>query len=204
DPGVVGMALEADAEHVPGLPVVPVRRRPDRNDACDGLSVVDPDLHAQPRSAFAQGQQVVVDCEPLRLRPWHARVPLRACCGAEPTGLVEVAARGRPEVAGNSAGAPAQVVDRRDVGEDTKALDLAEVEAGLPQAGRVDYERRLAVLFLGLDEPGYAFVGQVATPRISYAGGTPAWIFSWRRTIPSSSASGRGGQPGTCMSTGAL
>jgi hypothetical protein len=154
DPGVVGMAVEADAHHVPGLSLVPVGGRPDRDDARDGLSVVEPDLHAEPGSAVTHGEQVVVDGEALRLRPRHARVPLRARCGAEPTWQVEVAARGGPEVAGDPTGAPAQVVDRRDVGKDTKAFDVAEMEAGLGQAGRVDDERRLAVLLLGLDEPG--------------------------------------------------
>ncbi|HEU4942276.1 MAG TPA: hypothetical protein VFT18_03365 [Gaiellaceae bacterium] len=41
------------------------------------------------------------------------------------------------------------------------------MEARLPQAGGVDDERRLAVLFAGLDETGYALEGQLATPRIS-------------------------------------
>jgi hypothetical protein len=57
---------------------------------------------------------------------------------------------------------------------------------------------------VGLDEAGDTLVGQDATPRISYAGGTPALIFSCSRTIPSTSASGRGGQPGTWMSTGVI
>jgi len=44
----------------------------------------------------------------------------------------------------------------------------------------------------------------VATGRRSYAGGTPARTASCRRMIPSISASGRGGQPGTWMSTGTI
>ncbi len=97
--------------------------------------------------------------------------------------------------------APAEVVDGRDVGEEIEAFLVSEVRAGLDEAGRVDDERRLAERLLALDQPGDAFKGQLATPRISYAGGTPALIFSWSRTMPSTSASGRGGQPGTWMST---
>src|SRR5437867_12944519 len=97
--------------------------------------------------------------------------------------------------------APAEVVDGRDVGEEVEALLVPEVRAGLDDARRVDDERRLAVRLLALDEPGDSLVSQLATPRISYAGGTPALIFSWRRPMPSMSASGRGGQPGAWMST---
>ena len=100
--------------------------------------------------------------------------------------------------------APAEVVDGREVGQEVEALLVAEVRAGLDDAGRVDDERRLAVRLLALDEPRDAFEGQLATPRISYAGGTPALIFSWSRTMPSTSASGRGGQPGTWMSTATI
>ena len=49
-----------------------------------------------------------------------------------------------------------------------------------------------------------ALVDYPATPRISYAGGMPALIRSCSRTMPSISASGRGGQPGTYMSTGMI
>jgi hypothetical protein len=49
---------------------------------------------------------------------------------------------------------------------------------GLRQARRVDDDRRLAVFFADLDEPGNAVVVQDDTPRSSYAGGTPAMTFS--------------------------
>ena len=100
--------------------------------------------------------------------------------------------------------APAEVIDRGDVGEEVEAFLVAEVGAGLDDPRRVDDERRLAVLVAALDEARNALEGQLATPRISYAGGTPALIFSWSRTIPSISASGRGGQPGTWMSTATI
>ena len=100
--------------------------------------------------------------------------------------------------------APAEVVDGRDVGQEVEALFVAEVRAGLDEASQVDDQRRLAVRLPALDEPGDSLEGQLATPRISYAGGTPALIFSWRRMMPSTSASGRGGQPGTWMSTATI
>jgi hypothetical protein len=91
---------------------------------------------------------------------------------------IDVAAGGGPEVAGNLALAPAEVVDGRDVREEVESLLVAEVGARLDEPRRVDDERRLAVRVLALDEARNAFEGQLATPRISYAGGTPALIFS--------------------------
>jgi hypothetical protein len=82
-------------------------------------------------------------------------------------GEIEIAADPGPVVAGDAAFAPAQIVGGADVGEEAEALDVAEVQASFDEARGVDDERRLAVLLLRLDEPGYAFVGQLATPRIS-------------------------------------
>jgi formate-dependent phosphoribosylglycinamide formyltransferase (GAR transformylase) len=59
-------------------------------------------------------------------------------------------------------------VDRCDVRQEVEALGVAEMQARLVQTGRVDDQRRLAVLDLRLDEPGDAFErAQDATPRIS-------------------------------------
>ena len=107
------------------------------------------------------------------------------------------------DVPGDTGRAPAEVVDARDVDERVVALDVTQVDARLDDPGRVDDERRLAVRLDGLDDAGDGGAHS-ATPRISYAGGTPARIFSCRRTMPSISASGRGGQPGTWMSTGTI
>jgi hypothetical protein len=41
------------------------------------------------------------------------------------------------------------------------------MRARLDKPRGVDDERRLAVRLLALDEPGHAFVSQLATPRIS-------------------------------------
>jgi hypothetical protein len=191
------MAVEPDAHHVEGLPLVPVGGRPNRHDAGDALAVLEPHLDADGGRSPADCQQVVVDGEPGRLRIRRSRVALRAQ-------RVDVAAGRGAVVAGDLARAPAEVVDGRDVGEEVEALLVAEVRAGLDDPGRIDDERRLAVRVLALDEPGNPFEGQLATPRISYAGGTPALIFSWSRTMPSSSASGLGGHPGTWMSTGTI
>ena len=83
-----------------------------------------------------------------------------------------------------------------------KSSAVAQVEARLDQPRRIDDERRLAVGFSGLHDAWNALVHHSAAPRISYAGGTPATTFSCSLTMPSISASGRGGQPGTWMSTG--
>ena len=110
----------------------------------------------------------------------------------------------RPDVARDAEAAPAEVVDGADVGEEVEALDVAQVQARLGQPRRVDDERQLPVRLDSLDETRNALEGQLATPRISYAGGTPACTFSCSRMIPSISASGRGGHPGTWMSTATI
>ncbi len=194
------MAFEVDAHHVPGLALVPVCRRPDADDARRGFAVVEPDLHADtPRLAGAgiDAKQVVVDGEALGLRLGSALQRGRA-------GRVEVAARGAPPVAGDGLFAPAEVVDGREVGQEVEAERVAQVEAGLDEARRIDDERLLAVCLLRLHHAGNGFVDHSATPRISYAGGTPACTFSCSLTMPSISASGRGGQPGTWTSTGTI
>ena len=191
------MAVEADAHHVEGLSLVPVGGRPDRHDARDALAVLDPDLDADGRRSRPDRCQVVVDGKPGRLRLRRSRVPLRAQ-------RVDVAPGGRAVVAGDCALAPVEVVDRCDVGQEVEALLVAQVRARLDETRRVDDEGGLAIRVLALDKPRNPFEGQLATPRISYAGGTPALIFSWSRTMPSSSASGLGGHPGTWMSTGTI
>ena len=103
---------------------------------------------------------MVVDGEAGRLGLGRAGEPLGR-------GLVQVAAGVRAEVAGDSAVAPAEVVDRRDVGEEVEALLVPEMQAGLDEARRIDDERRLAVRVLALDQPWDALEGQPATPRIS-------------------------------------
>ena len=183
------MAVEANPHQVESLALVPVGGGPDRDDARDALPVLEPDLDPDDRRLRADRQQVVVDGEARRLRFRSAGVAL---CAQR----VDVAAGGGPVVAGDLALAPAQVVDGRDVGEEVEAFLVTEVDARLDESRRVDDERRLVVRVLAPDQPRDPFEGQLATPRISYAGGTPALIFSWRRTMPSSSASGRGGQPG--------
>src|SRR5581483_3427528 len=153
---------------------------------------------ASSRRPLLEPQQVVVHREALRLRLGQARVALRARG-------VQVAPGGRADVAGHPLLAPAQVVGRGDVGEEAELELVAEVAAGFEQPRGVDDERRLAVGLLRLDEARNSVeLGQEATPRISYAGGTPASTFSCRRTIPSRSASGRGGHPGTWMSTATI
>ena len=92
---------------------------------------------------------------------------LRAGRGAVPAGQVQVAARRRSVVAGDSSRTPAEVVRGAEVGEEVEALGVAQVETGLDQAGRIDDQGRLAVLLLRLDQSGNALERQDATPRIS-------------------------------------
>jgi hypothetical protein len=82
-------------------------------------------------------------------------------------GQVEVTAAGRADVAGDAEPAPAEVIRRRDVGQEVEALDVAQVRARLDQPRRIDDEGRLIVRLAGLNETGNALVGQDATPRIS-------------------------------------
>jgi hypothetical protein len=103
---------------------------------------------------------VVVHGEALRLRLGQLRQALR-------TGRIEVTPRLVADVAGDARLAPSEVVGRGDVGKEVEALGVAEVQAGLDEARRIDDERRLAVRLSGLDEAGDSLVGQEATPRIS-------------------------------------
>ena len=85
--------------------------------------------------------------------------------------------------------------------------DLAPVPAdlrdrvleALPQPGqdRLERVRRLEVELGGLGH-------LAASSRTSLERGSPFMIFSWSLMIPSISISGRGGQPGTYMSTGTI
>src|SRR5262245_58933540 len=134
---------------------------------------------------------MVGDREPLRLCLRQPLVALRHR-------LVEVAALARAEVARDPGFAPAEVVGRRDVGEEVEPVRVPEVNAGLDDPRRIDDEGGLPVRLACLDQARDAGARvHCATSRIAYAGGTPALIFSWSRTMPSISASGRGGQPGT-------
>ena len=151
DPRGVRVAFEADAEEVPDLALVPVRGRPDRDDALHRLAVVEPDLDAHPRSALAQREEVVVDREALRLRLGDSRVALGARGAALAAREVQVAAGARAVVAGHAAVSPAEVVGGADIRKEAEALDVAQMQAGLDQAGGVDDEGRLTVLFLRLD-----------------------------------------------------
>jgi hypothetical protein len=66
-------------------------------------------------------------------------------------GEVEIAARPGPVVPRHASISPAEIVRRGHVGEEVEALDVSEVTAGFEQSGRVDHQRCLAVLLLGLD-----------------------------------------------------
>src|SRR5262249_36205895 len=193
----LGVPFEADAHQVVRFSLVPVGGRPDGDDGRHRLAVVGPDLQAHARGIVGDPQEVVAHAEALGLR---LRQPLQAARRR----TMEVAARRRAEVAGAALRAPAEVVGRRDVGQEVEAELVPQMQSRLGEARRIDHERRLAVRLLELDEPGNAAVVQLATPRISYAGGTPASTFSCSRTIPSIKASGRGGQPGTWMSTATI
>ena len=173
----------ADAHHVARLALVPVGGRPDRDDALRPARRrrARPGRvpAARPRRERAAGgsssRSASASARGLRARPCRA-------------GRVQVAAPGGADVAGDRPLVPAEVVGRSDVGEEAEAVLVAQVAARLDEPRRVDDERRLAVRLLRLDEARDPLVAQLATPRISYAGGTPARTFSCRRTIPSISA----------------
>ena len=194
----VRVTLDADAHQVEGLALVPVGGRPDGTTLSTGSPSSS---HTWTRTRAASGaerEQVVVHREALRLRRGLAREarPSRARSGRgrRPCRCSRRRAA-RPSRGSRSA--------RRRRGS-RKPCSSRRCVARLDEARRVDDERRLAVRVLRLDEAGNAFVAQRRRPRISYAGGTPASTFSCRRMIPSISASGRGGQPGTWMSTGTI
>src|SRR6185295_10507200 len=200
DPHEVRMAFDPDAHHVPGLALVPVGGRPHGDDARDSVAVLAPDLQPYPRRlgrARLELEQVVGDGE--------ARVLGLGLPGEPPgAGLVDVTTVPASPVAGDGALVPAEVVGRGDVGEKVEPELVAEMESRVDEPFRLDDHRRLAVTLRFGSEPRDRLVAHEATSRISYAGGTPARIFSWRRTIPSSRASGRGGHPGTWTSTGTI
>src|SRR5262249_40404594 len=92
-----------------------------------------------------------------------------------------------------------------DLAQEVEPAFGTEVRARLDEAGRIDDERGLAERLLRLDHSRHACIGaHYATPRIRYAGGTSPPSFSWSGHMPSMRASGRGGQPGTWMSTGTI
>jgi len=138
---------------------VPVRRRPDPDDARHRLAVVDPDLqpHAHGGLARTQRQQVIADGEAARLRAWQPLEALRRR-------LVEVAPADGPDVAGYALAAPAEVIGRGDVGEEVEAELVAQMARGFGQARGIDDEGRLAFCFADLDQPGNAVEIQDATP----------------------------------------
>src|ERR671930_1577341 len=193
----VRVALDPDPHEVPGLTLVPVGGRPDVDDARHRLAVVDPHLEAEPRCARPQRQQVVVHRDALRLQLGDDLEALRR----RP---VEVAAGRRADVARDALLPPAEVVRRGDVGEEGEAVLVAEVERRLDEPVGLDGHRLLAVRLLLRHVAGHVLPAHEATPRTSYAGGIPASTRSCSRTIPSISASGRGGQPGTWMSTATI
>jgi hypothetical protein len=100
---------------------------------------------------------VVVDRETLRLRIGQ----LLEALGRRP---VEIASVRRGDVARDAGLPPAEVVGRRDVGQEREALLVAQVGAGLEEPRRPDDERGLTVRLPALDEPRDL---QLATPRIS-------------------------------------
>src|SRR6185312_16407783 len=93
------------------------------------------------------------------------------------------------------------VVGRGHVGEEVEAEPVAEMESRVDEPFGLHNHRRLAVTLRLGSATRDRLGAHEATSRISYAGGTPARIFSCRRTMPSSRASGRGGHPGTWTST---
>ena len=131
-----------------------------------------------PLPVVGDAEQVVRDREALRLGGGEAGEALRAR-------VVEITAGRGPDIPGHRLLAPAEVVGGRDVAQHVEAELVAQVEARLDDARRIDDAGDLVERLARLDDSRDALVGHYsATPRISYAGGTPARIFSCSRTIP--------------------
>jgi hypothetical protein len=160
DAAQVRVAVETKAHQIEGLTLVPVRGRPDPDEAGHLLAVVDPRLQANARCAGADPEQVVAERESVWLR---LRQTLVALC----RGLVQIASARRADVTGDTLRAPAEIVGRRDVRQVVEAQLVAKVKGGLDETRRIDDECGLAVPFENFDEPGDAVVVQDATPRIS-------------------------------------
>src|SRR5918912_2391435 len=156
----VRVPLDADAHHVPGLPLVPVGGRPDLDDARHRLAVVDPHLEAEPRRARPERQQVGAHREALRLELREGLVALGA-------GAAEVAPGRGADVAGDALLPPAEVVRRRDVRKEREALLVAEVEGRLDEPLGLDDDGLLAVLVLLPHVAGNVLPAHEATPRTS-------------------------------------
>jgi len=155
--------------------------------------------------AAADVGQVVADGEALgRLRDRHG--------GAPAPRRVHVAAALRAEVTGDVL-AVAQVVHGRDRREEVLPHRVAQVGRDLDELLGLHGERRhVEALLMRGHGSGHGLLHRRSELRrghafdfsSSYAGGMPARIFFWIRRKPSSTASGRGGQPGTCTSTGTI
>src|SRR5215213_5632898 len=185
DPLQVRMALERDPHEVVGLALVPVGGRPDGDHAGNGLFLFAPDLEPDARRAAGARydlDEVVRDREALRLRLRLSREP-------PGSGPVDVASLSMAPIAGNRALVPAEVVGRGDVGEEVEAALVAQEFRRFPQPPCLHDHRGLAAVLGHRGEPGDVGERHEATPRMSYAGGTPARIFSCNRTMPSRSAS---------------
>src|SRR4029077_14976662 len=164
----------------------------------DVLALVDPALEPYARRSLPQRQQVVADGESLRLELGQRLEPLRHR-------MNQVAAAGGPDVAREADVGPAEVVCRDEVDAHVEAELVACVLARPADLLRLDrHGRHLGAVPVGDIARHPRPVRHVATPLRSYAGGTPAMCASCRRMIPSISASGRGGQKGTEMSTGTM
>src|SRR5215217_3098990 len=144
------MALDPDAHHVPGLPLVPVGGRPDRNHARHRLAVLAPDLQPEPgrlRRSGGEPDEVVGDGEARRL---GFRLPRQA---PRPR-AVDVAATLAAPVAGDSSLVPAQVIRHRDIGEKVEAELVAAVPRSLFEPGGLDYDGGFTVFVGFADEAG--------------------------------------------------
>src|SRR5439155_4319809 len=127
------------------------------DDARHRFAVVHPDLQPHASRIVRKAKEVVVDAEALRLRLRELLQPGRG-------GPVEVAPGYRPDVAGDTLAAPAEVVRRGDVREKVEAELVAQVQCGLDEPCGNDNERRLAVGLLDLDGAGDAVQVHEATP----------------------------------------
>src|SRR5665648_614432 len=176
--GPVVESLEVDAEHLVGLALVPRRAGPQAGRTAGGLTVGHPGAHedARQRAPACSGVHEVADKVKagvlLRVRLIDRGQPVKEV----ETLLTGRRQRGRPLLQGHVAAWGLVHDSSPPVSRPVASGLISKVRVTSPAAACRD--------------PAY-LARMVLVDNVSEA------IFSCRRTMPCSSASGRGGQPGT-------
>jgi hypothetical protein len=191
------MTGEVDPEHLVGFALVPVGAGVDVDQRSEGgLVVVEPGGEGDP-PALGDVETVV------RSRSAPRPLPFRGSPTA--TSLAQSMAERNENNTRSSSSRATVSACTQSVGRDTLTLMVSKVISACRPRRRPPL-RRSPQRVVGLGRLLLDLFGLVG--RFSVSGGlevtlvplllmSSPWIFCWRRTIPSSRASGRGGQPGT-------